>query len=436
MIFESYPKITISMKFITLLCAVLLANHCYSQQNSDSVKLIKPVVTEVSKKINIRMMTQFWSVYTQNEIDKSGKSVNDRVDFYIRRGRFGADGNLTNKLSYNVTFAFDNTGKDQYSGTFGTAQSSANKDFYLFDAFATYSLHPRFANITFGYFRPQVGRENITSKFQINSIETALTNFYQRTHLIGRSSGRETGVNLGGLYQHGWIGVNYNLGIFDPNYETIAGVANGGKYFSPLYTGRLAISFGDPEMKTYGLGYKINYFNERKGVTVSANYAIQGRTNETWVIANNKYFGGFKQNSLTGFDLLFNWKNLSVDAEYELLSRSFSDTLYSHHQDILAGKSYTDNVWHIRAGYTVKVFNKYLIEPCVMYSKFEGDAKSIIYPNGSDNVLDGGINFYINKNNLKLNLHYVSSWGASKSMYSSGKDQRGDVIVLGFQYIY
>jgi hypothetical protein len=426
------------LKKLTLtLFYLILVNVSFSQQAVDS-SLVKAPTVDDHKTFNFHHMEQLWSVFTYNAFDKNGQSVDNRANIYLRRARFGADGSLNKKINYTIWFAFDNIGKDQYSGTFGQAQAPSNSSFYLWDAILTYKLHPKFLNITGGYFRPQVGRENMISAFQVNSLDKALTNFYTRPHLVGRSSGREAGFNIGGLYNKSKWGLNYNFGVFNPNHESIAGVANGAAYWSPLLTGRMAFSFGAPEMENYGISYKLNQFGARKGITIGFNFTRQNGTTETWDFVSNKYTGGFKRNSLYGVDVVLNYANLTIDAEYDEMYRAFSDSLYAHHKSKMAGSSYQDRVWHVRAGYNFKAFKNSHIESCIMYSFFEGSNTSVYYGGGRDRVLDFGINYYINKNNLKLNLHYVVSGGSSKSMYSSalGKEQRGDILVFGLQYIY
>jgi hypothetical protein len=96
----------------------------------------------------------------------------------------------------------------------GVLSDGDNRDFHLWDVSGTYSVDPKF-NITAGYFRPHVGRENITAAFSAISFEKSLLNFYPGLFLPGRNTGREIGVNLDGLIlKKGWS-LNYNFGYFD-----------------------------------------------------------------------------------------------------------------------------------------------------------------------------------------------------------------------------
>ncbi len=368
---------------------------------------------EDNKYLEIFQMIQVWNAYTIDAKDSNGEPVDDRLDTFIRRGRIGVKGHIREDLNFKVWFAYDQLGKDRNTGTIGSPQDQSNKSFYIWDAMFTWKANPIWANATLGYFRPQVGRESITTAFAVNSFMKSLTNSYLREHIVGRSPGRETGWNIGGLYNaEGW-GVNYNIGMFDTNHEKIAGTDKGGKKWAPLYALRAAFTYGAPEMKSYGIGYNINYWGKRNGTTAAINYTYQGETDV------------FDKNSMLGFDILSNYGDFNFNAEYDLLSR-----------DKVNNTHYTDRVWHIRAGYNIHLANGQIIEPVVMYSGFEGDGDSTYYSKGEDRVTDIGVNWYINKKKLKLNLHYTISDGDAESKYkdTTGKE-RGDFIGLGIQFI-
>lgn len=378
------------------------------------------------QEMEIFFMNQLWAVYTMDRTECTAVSsgscttytdYKNRADFLLRRSRVGFQGKITENLSWRVWFAYDNVGLDPHTAltknnNIGLISANAsNKDFSLWDASFTYSLHKNWANITIGYFRPQVGRESITAGFETTGLEKNLTNFYPRQHLVNTGPGRETGINIGGLYndEKAKWGINYNFGIFNTDkYKT-------DKNWKPLITARVALSLGDPEMKRYGMGYKINYFGKRNGITAAVNYAYQGRTDD------------FKSNKMLGFDILANYKDLNFNFEYDILSRDFN----------ISGNNYDDKVWHIRAGYNFNLPNKTILEPAINYSELKADGGSSPNGNGKFKVLDVGLNWYMKQNNLKLNLHYVKQDGYFKSPYSwYGKDEAGDYIGVGLQLIF
>jgi hypothetical protein len=279
----------------------------------------------------------------------------------------------------------------------------------------TYALHKNWANITVGYFRPQVGRESITAGFEVLSFEKALTNFYPRQHLVGTGPGRETGVNVGGLYndEKTKLGLNYNFGVF--NVDKFSSGTGGDNL---LYTARVAVSYGDPEMKKYGMGYKINYFGKRNGITFAVNYAHYG--------SGKDGASSFKNNQMLGFDTLANYKDFTFNAEYDELKRSF-DT---------SSLDYKDKVWHVRGGYNFTLPNKTILEPTITYAEWQGD-KTHTNNNGNFKTTDVGLNWYIKQNNMKLNLHYVKQSGSAKSAYNPNvNDKAGDYVGVGLQLIF
>jgi len=396
------------------------------------------------KELEIFFANQLWGVYTMDRVE-GGQKYDNRMDFLLRRSRLGFQGKITEDLSWRVWFAYDNVGLDQHtafakSGSVGlVGGNSNNQQFYVWDAMFTYALHKNWANITVGYFRPQVGRESITAGFEVLSFDKALTNSYPRLHLIGTGPGRETGVNIGGLYndEKTKLGLNYNFGVF--NVDKFNGGTGGDNL---LYTARIAVSYGDPEMKKYGLGYKVNYFGKRNGITFAVNYAYQGRGKDsstfpladTTIWKSPDYYDStaktvkvqFKNNQMLGFDILANYKDFTFNAEYDELKRSFDDSKLD----------YKDKVWHVRGGYNFTLPNKTILEPTITYAEWQGD-KASLNGNGNFKTTDVGLNWYIKQNNMKLNLHYVKQTGSAKSAYNpDGKSKAGDYVGVGLQLIF
>lgn len=400
------------------------------------------IILSDEQDLNVSFMVQFWNATTFDAVNEAGNRLDTRSDLYIRRGRFGISGRFNPVIKYSFNFAYDNVGKDVATGATGNGQGTANRDFYLWDAFCTVALDSTWANLTIGYFRPQVGRESITSAFNVNSFTKSLANSYPRRHIVGRGPGRETGLNLGGLYHVSGWGLNYNLGVFDTNHEAIAGAGDDAVAWAPLLAGRIALTVGDPEMERYGLGYQVNYFGERNGITVAVNGTYQGRTNET-VSEEYEYIGGFESNSLLGIDVLVNSGRLNFGAEYDRMTRHFSSEEFvlqlPPHMGLPApGRletHYSDQVWHLRAGHLIPVCGDRFIEPVLLYSRFEGAAHSPLF-NGDHELLSAGLNWYLDRNRWKINLHYVWQAGEARSGYSSGEDEAGDFLGIGMQLVF
>jgi hypothetical protein len=388
--------------------------------------------------MNLYFLVQFWNPITFDAVGPEGQELGTRSDLYLRRARLGVQGNFRSDIRYVFNFAYDNVGKDIVSGSTGKAQSQENQEFHIWDAFCTLKLHPELFHLTLGYFRPQVGRESITTGFKVNSFPKALTNSYPREHILGRGPGRETGINLGGLYQSCCWGLNYNFGLFDPNHERIVGTAGGGVRWAPLWAGRVAMTIGDPEMGSYGLTYDTNFFGQREGITLAINGTYQGRTNQTYDPENfpeQPYRGGFEKNTLAGIDLLANYDNLNLTAEYDILTRHFTP-LFAAESAGLTCNEFTDRVWFIRVGYNLTLPGEDFLEPAVMFTRFAGDRNSAFYPAGVHELVDVGLNWYLDRHRWKINLHYIWQHGEPTSKFSSGEDALGDFLGLGFQLVY
>lgn len=397
------------------------------------------------KSLEIMQAYQVWGVAT---LDPKNVPVPDaRADLYLRTARLGLKGMAYPDLDYLVWFAYDNIGKDPITGSMGAPQAMPNTVFQALDAYFTYHLDSTWANVTFGLFRPQVGTEFITSESVLPSLDKALTHYYVRDQLDSRTSGRETGINLGGWradttdkYAFG-----YNFGIFDAAQEKVTTVAAGSLQWSPLLTGKISGTWGDPENKDYKLSTEPNSFGKRTGVTVAAFASWQGKTDEKLdTTQTNPYIGGFAKNSVMGSSLLLNWLGLELDAEWDLLYREFSDgfpALYAatkKNTTYVKSTAVEDQVWHVRGGYSFLILKTQFVEPTLMYSRFDGEKSDPTNSGGSDKVLDAGLNWYVQKNNLKITLHYVKQDGDAKSLFTQGANkkgelkQRNDYLAVGF----
>jgi hypothetical protein len=309
----------------------------------------------------------------------------------------------------------------------------------------TYAVDSTFANITFGYFRPQSGHENIAPDAGVNSLDKGLTSMYLRSFLTGRTSGRETGVNVGGFYGSKFVGLAYNLGAFDPTQGLIAGTDGGPRKWHPLLAGRLAISLFQADMPSYRLIPEINFFGERKGITFGGHYSYQNATDETWDTSAVKYdavkktysgavkyVGGFQKNGSFGGDFVANFMGLNVDGEYDVMSRIVNGISYHGGLVKAPAADFKDRVYHIRAGYDIPLPKDQFLEPALMYTEFDGDAASTLYPNGVDHILDAGLNWYLNKNKFKIAAHYIKQGGRAKSNFqSAAPDAKGNVTMRG-----
>ncbi len=401
------------------------ANAAYAQQtpvDSSSIwkKMQEPKAVSLdSKKIAITQSLQLWDVYTVETLGDQGQQSQN--DLYIRRGRLGVQGDLQKNIAFNVSFAYDGVGRDKKTAGNGSPNPDDNHDFFLWEAFTMWK-HKPLLNVTVGYFRPQVGREHMTAAFKTSSFEKSLSNFQPRAHAIARGTGRELGVNIGGLYLgQGWS-FNYNLGLFDMSGEKLIGEEAAS---SPMFTSRAAFTIGDPEMEKYGIGYTHSYYGKRKGITFGVNSTYQDRTQ---IFANNSFYGA---------DVLANWGPWDFTVEYDWLYRNtiIDEEPTDLIPQVTVGTS--DQVYTYKLAYNFLLKNGKVLQAAGMYSGQKaqdfGDAQGLNALTGATDqqVYDLGINYLLHKDNLKLNLHYI--WG-----------ERGDkaphehyaYLATGFQYLF
>lgn len=433
------------MKHITLYLFTLLLAAPASGQ-SDFKNWLKE---KEGFKIEPFMMLQLWSSYSTgqevfNKELNQYEPVDGRFNVMLRRARLGFKAEPYEGLQFALTGAYDLVGRDVLTAQAGGANNGSLPAFGIWDAFFQWRMKKgsEAFNLVGGYFRPQLSRESITSGWSVNSMEKSMSQNYIRRHLVGAGPGRAAGLNLGGLLlgKSGKLGLNYNLGIFNP--VSLANNGNStGSGFAPLFAGRGVLYLGEPEMDKYRIGYDINYFGRRRGLAIGGGGAWQGRT------------AVFKSSYAAGADLLFNWGPLNVDGEWNFMWRQGSRAL---EDDTGRSFTYASNTGHLRLGYNIIAGKKFFLEPSVMAMQFNGakslagqaDAKAVGASSGTERAYDAGINWYLNKKNLKLTLHYTwhegdageAAPGFAGNQYFSQSDvgaiRRGDWLGLGVNAIF
>jgi hypothetical protein len=360
---------------------------------------------------------QFFSTYTMGEkvqLTEEGplERVEDRLNFSVRRARFGFKGKPYQRLSYTVMVQYDNIGRDKYSGTRGSGNTG---QLGILDAYFTYRVSKSdIASVTVGYFHPQFSRECITGDLVVNSFDKSYSQGYIRQHITGKGYGRTTGINLGGIKRIGSLTLNYNVGLFNNNTtaeDTKANPETAGRFWSPLIVDRVTISIGDPDIKTYAINYGANnFFDSRKGLTIGFNSSRQGHTEI------------FNRNSAIGVDLMLNYKHLNLDGEWNWLERKSEGAIFK----ATAG--------HARLGYNMIVGKKVFLEPVFMVTAYHGDEGSSA--SGYDEQYNVGLNWYFNKQNGKISLHYVLQQGQGDNGFTDEETfQKGDIIGMGLVLI-
>ncbi len=418
-------------RLFVLFIFLLFSSQSRAQNTSADVNWLKRLEQYEIKPV---LAAQMWATYTNNQLRWNEEKavyekVDNRLNFLFRRIRFGLKATPYKDLSIRVIGAFDFVGRDVLSGFSGGANNSNLPSFDMWEAYFHWKMNKKdHLNLIGGYFPVQLGRESMTSALSVTSLEKIWSQNYIRRHLVGRGPGRSMGLNLGGLFYkpEKKVSLRYDLGIYNPVYYDLGGNSVGSA-FSPLLSGRLSLSIGDPEQSSYRIGYKINYFSERRGLTISAATAWQGTTDF------------YDRNTAYNFDLLFNWNNWNVDAEWTLLQRAENSNLGS------------SQARHLRVSYNVNIKNQSVLEPLLMVMQFDGatdaeaqaEAMAVNTFSGVDHNYDFGVNWYLHPQHLKLSLHYTWHEGNNgdlgdgknvNNLYyqsTAGAIRKGDWLGLG-----
>jgi hypothetical protein len=378
-------------KIISIVYCCFLFSHINAQERDNIVKqLNKDWLAQIkfdNGYMNINIALQMWNVeslkYPQGDFDP-------RYDMFIRRGRFGVNGKIASKLTYGTTFSYDGIGKDKFTVSQGGAlNSDDNFRFVLRDGFLLYNSS-RALNITVGYFRPRLGKEAIYSSWFCISQEKSLPNNQPRMHVLGRAIGRETGINVGGIKTiNKTLNLLYDVGLFDTNSPLIVG---NDSIKSILKTARIVLMIGEPEMKDYSLVYYQSGYGKRKGISFGINASHQGKTSI------------FKQNMFYGADIQLNYGALDLVLEYDWMYRE-SNVIQSQIIKTI------DKVNSAKIAWNFIQKNNTIIQPTLMYSTESPDNQYFnqnpFTKSSKQYVFDAGINWLINKDRLKLGLHYI-----------------------------
>lgn len=388
---------------------------------------------------------QIWSTYTQHTkvFDAATgqyEAVDPRWNTMLRRSRFGFKAQPYDNLKVKALLAIDGVGRDALSGVMGPANNGPNPVVRLWTFHIDWKISQgEGLHLMAGYHLPQFSRESITSPWNVTALEKSFSQSYIRRHLTGINPGRAPGLSLNGLFldEDRKLGLNYSVGLFNPTFPTMGGNSTG-THFSPLYTARGVLYVGDPEMKKYSDGHKVNYFGKRNGVSIAANGSYQGKTD----LFDNSY--------AVGTDVLFNWGDLNVDGEMLWLFRSGKRPLPN---DGVRDFTYGNRTGYVRAGYNFLIAGKYLIAPVVMYKFMHGgmdedpqlDASTVKMHSGIDETVDVGVNWFVEGNKMVVKLHYIwnsgdlgaAAPGATINDYfvqnPVGAIHRGDFLGLGLE---
>ncbi|MDA3852839.1 MAG: hypothetical protein PF444_01145, partial [Bacteroidales bacterium] len=334
-----------------------------------------------------------------NEEDETAL-CDERSDVYLRRFRFGASGQPYSFLKYSFMLHVDRIGEDEFSATKGSYKGVG-----LWNAYTTIKALTKseLLNVHLGYFWAAVSRDFMTAPWTVGSFDKSYSTYYLRHFITGAGNGITSGVALGGLKNFDRMGLNYRVGIYNPQSYLSAA------YSSRLYTGRVMWSLGDPEQKKYKYMLSGNHWSKRNGVTLGVGASSQkdGKLSETLFFDQSWTYGG---------DLLVNYGGWSLTAEYYKMGRNAK-----------AYDAFEGTAINLRAGYNIKIKSTF-IEPNISYDSYQASGDESLYKFvGDDNTFDVGVNWYLNKDKLKVALHYVMQEGSAAC-------NSGDYMGLALQF--
>lgn len=354
--------------------------------------------------VNPILAFQGWGTYTFGGEERMGNTfepVDDRLNFMVRRFRWGATAGVGDRLFIKFLGALDFVGSDQRAGTVGGVNNGGFPAAQIWDLYVRYRVVPKseVLYVVGGWLRPPLGRESMSGALGVASFEKGWNQWYIRQHLVGTGPGGTAGVYLGGMRSlNEGLHVDYRAGVFNPE----GGGLSGGRTFSPLFVSRLNLMFGDPEKQswTYGLA-AANTFGRRQGASLAVVYSTEGPTER--VARGVRHLGLDGVVSLGQFHLEGEWHGMLRRAtQGEQRFRTFM----------------------LRTGVNLPLATggatpaRYL-EPTVMVYGFRGGTTNAAYDvavatayfAGDETVYDVGLNYHLVPGKIRLGLHYVGRSG-------------------------
>nr|WP_321412589.1 hypothetical protein [uncultured Carboxylicivirga sp.] len=367
-----------------LACSFFSGELQAQSEPKDKSVWLKPDMDKVFKPI---VSIETWATYSSHEKDEDHEYVN-RNDTQIRRFRAGAQGQPYWFLGYSFQLQLDRLGQDGYSSTKG---SYGGID--VWNAYITAKLlkNSDLLNVHAGYFWAATSRQFNTSPWAVSGFDKTRACWYMRSFSTGKGNGIESGIGLGGFKNWKGFAINYRIGVYEPK------AFENPDYASRLLTGRLMFSFGDPEQSKYSYMLSGNQWRNRKGVSV----AIGGSNQNNCYLNESLYFD---QTQTYGGDIAVDYVGLHIDGEYYKMSRTAEG-----YDDFKGTEA------HLCVSYNLIIANKYL-EPTITYDYYEGEGPKELFKHiGNDETWDIGVNWYLNKDRLKMSAHYILQSGSAAS---------------------
>ncbi len=327
--------------------------------------------------LTISYAFQYWA---QEKSFTSSTNNGRGWDSYFRRNRLLFAGQANDLVGYYVQFEAGNDGK----------QGNSDKSIFYRDAYLTVDYSDPLRLIV-GRFKNTFTRENLEACMEPLSIDRAEVISYTP---FGASGGgtRDDGVALWGNLADAKF--QYRIMVADGRQGDVVPKK------SPRITARVHVSLWDPETD---YGYHSNYLGTKKVLTIGAAYDYQA----------NAAYGNY-----TARTDIKNYKAWTVDAMMEYPTASGSYVLSAAYMDYSTGNAINEDpdpslpVTSELKAYYVKGAWLYprrvgpgRIQPYFRYERSDYGVSSGLF---SQKWRGGGVNYYLNGQNLRLSLEYAN----------------------------
>lgn len=348
------------------------ADTSEEKKSAKAMNSFKPIV-----------IAEIWSTYSYGE-SKNNETYAPQLDLHFRRLKFGGKGKANDRLSYNFLLHADRLGENTYASSKNSYQGL---DLWHAIMCARLSPHSDALNLVAGYYNIAVSRSSYASCKVLGTLDKAQTDWYLRKFLTGKGNGIESGMGIAGYSNLERMHLDYRASVFLPQATQHP---NGS---SLLYTGRISLNSG----KTQTFNYLIKHQNwvKQKSISWALGAAFQqnGYINDTLQ---------FKHSAALGSDMHLHYQGLILEGSLYQLFRNAQNI-----------SDFSATLWHVKTLYNFKIKEQHL-EACCSYQNYNASGnKSLFKHIGDDTTVDVGINWYINKDKVKMTLHYIHQAGAA-----------------------
>lgn len=320
---------------------------------------------------------------------RADRGAAGEVEVLLRRGRVGLELEGLSWVSAELEVSFDGISLSSP----GVARPVPLPR--LHESRATFRLAPGAAYLSVGLFRPQLGRESLTSGFVVDSLDKSVTQKALREFLTGNEAGVSPGLNLGGGVARDGRAFRYDVGLALRDPEPGEGFGER-RLFA---VARTSVSFGECETTDYSLARSQNDFGERP-VLVLAAQGSRALSGHAWSV---------------GADALWRVRPLVLTAELHWLSEPFVPRLLAH----------------VRAGVDVKGPGETVIEPWLMASHVAAGVAGTT----EASRLEAGATLFLRRQALRVTAG--GAWELSAPLpAASGAAPSGRGLTLGVMLQY